>query len=96
MFVLVFLPGPKQLTVIPEEFIFDLNERKLKNFGCNRNQMQRIYFSKEWFQNHVDGINMGKKFTPNFNLPASTVYPLPNNLDEAVFLAHLRKFESKA
>lgn len=96
MFVIVFLSGPKQLTVIPEEFIFDLDERKLKNLGCNRNQSQRIYFSKEWFQNQIDGINLEKKFTPNFNLPASSIYPMPNDVEEAVYIANLRKFESKA
>lgn len=96
MFVVVFLTVPKKITVIPEEFILDLNERSLKNYGCNSNQSRRIFFSKEWFQNQVDGVNLDKKFTPNFNLPASNVYPLPNDVDDGVYIAHLRKFEGTA
>lgn len=95
MFVVVFLSGPKKLTVIPEEFIFELNEKKLKNFGCNSNQAYRIYFSKEWFLNQVHEINLGKIFISNFNLPVSDVHPLPNDIVAAVFKAHLRKFEVK-
>lgn len=95
MFVVVYLTGPKKLTVIPEKFIFDLNERKLKNYGCNSNQSQRIYFSQQWFQNQIDKINLDQEFTPNFDLRASSVYPLPNTVNEAVFVALLKKFESK-
>lgn len=93
MFVVVYLVGPKKLTVVPEEFIFDLNQRKLKNFGCNSNQVHRIYFSKEWYQNQTDGVNLQEKFEPNFNLRPRNVYPLPDNETEAVFLGYLRKFE---
>lgn len=93
MFVVVYLSVPKKLTVVPEEFIFDLNQKKLKNNGCNRNQVQRIYFSKAWFQNQIDGANLEQIFIPNFDLTASSIYPLPDNVTEAVFRGYLRRFE---
>lgn len=95
MFVVVFLIGPKKLTVVPEHFIFDLDERKLKNLGVNSNQRYRIYFSEEWFQNQIERVNLEQEFIPNFNLPATDMYPLPDNVVEAVFVGHMRKFESK-
>lgn len=95
MFVVVFLSGPKKLTVVPENFIFDLNERKLKNLGVNSNQRYRIYFSKGWFQNQINGVNLEHEFIPNFRLPATNVYPLPDNVAEAVFFGYMRKLECK-
>lgn len=96
MFVVVFSREPKCSTVIPEEFILDLNQKSLKNNGVNRNQDRRIYFSKEWFENQTAKINLEQPFEPNFNLPLNNVYPLPNNVEEACYIGRLIKFEGNS
>lgn len=93
MFIVVYLKDVKAHTVIQEQFVLGLVEKNLKNYGCNTNQIRRIYFSKVWLQNQIDKVNLDQNFVPNFNLPATKVYPLPNNVTETVFLAYLKKFE---
>lgn len=50
MLVVVYLRDARCHTVVPEEFIFALVERSLKNRGLNSNQNRRIYFSREVFE----------------------------------------------
>lgn len=92
MLVVVYLSDAKQYTVVPEEFIYQLNERNLKNLGLNRNQSRLIYFSGDVFEQ----LNRNEVFEPpqpNFNLEVSFEYPLPNNLNETCFIGRLIKFE---
>lgn len=93
MFVVVYLRDAQCSTVIPEEFILDLNQKTLKNNGINRNQNRRIFFSKEWFENQEKKINLDQQFEPNFDLPISNEYPLADNVAEACFIGRLIKFE---
>lgn len=95
LFVVIFLRDANCATVVPEEFILDLDQKALKNNGVNRNQDRRLYFSKEWLENQKNEINLDKKFQPNFELPIMKVYPLPDNIDEACYIARMIKFEGK-
>lgn len=95
MYVVVYLRDAKCYTVIPEEFILDLDEKTVKNNGINRNQHRRIYFSKQWFENQTNGINLNKSFEPKFGLPCTEVYPLANNVIEACYIGRMIKFEGK-
>lgn len=93
MFVVVFLRDANCYTVVPEEFILDVNEKTVKNYGINRNQHRRIFFSKEWFENQVIKVNLEQQFVPNFDLPYTAVYPLPIHMGETCYIGRMIKFE---
>lgn len=92
MLVVVYLREAKRYTVVPEEFIYYLNERSLKNLGLNRNQNRLIYFSREVFQK-LEQNEIPYAFAPNFSIPVSTEYPMPENLEETCFIGRLISFE---
>lgn len=94
MLVVVYLSEAKRYTVVPEQFIYRLNERNLKNLGLNRNQSRLIYFSADVFEK-LERKEVFETPIPNFNLEISTIYPLPNDLNETCFLGRLIKFEGK-
>lgn len=78
-FVLAFLTEVKKHIVVPEQFVFDLNQLKLKNLGVNRNQNFKIFWS-----NNVDCT------TPNFDAPRSEVHPPIN--EEACYIGRVYRF----
>lgn len=94
MLVVVYLQEAKKYIVVPEEFIYRLDERSLKNYGINSNQKRLIYFSNEVFKNLENKIEMNS-LTPNFNAPVTKIFPLPDNLKESCFHGRLYAFESK-
>lgn len=93
MFVVVFLISPKKRIIIPEHFVYDLCEERLKNSGCNKNHTYLIYWSK----NSVgDGENAPDiDCVPNFNAPVSEIFPPENDAMEACYKVQLRSFFSK-
>lgn len=95
MLVVVYLKEAKQYTVVPEEFIYQLNERNLKNLGLNRNQNRLIYFSTEIFEQLERNEVIDQPYAPNFQLPVSSEFPLPNDLKATCFIGRLIKFEGK-
>lgn len=93
MFVIVYLRDPNCYTVVPEEFIMDLKEKVVKNCGINRNQARRIFFSKEWFANQTNKVNLDHRFEPNFRLACTALYPLPNDMAETNYIGRMIMFE---
>lgn len=93
MLIIVYLQDAKKHTVVPEEFIFGLNEKNLKNNGVNSNQTRLIYFSKDVYEKLQR--NEEQDFIPKFDLPVTNVYPLPDALAETCFKGRLYGFESK-
>lgn len=94
MLLVVYLYEAERYTVVPEEFVFQLNERSLKMNGVNTNQNRRIYFSTECFEILQQNGNV-EQFKPNFNLPITKIYPLPDNLMETCFYGRMYCFEGK-
>lgn len=94
MLVVVYLRDARCHTVVPEEFIFALVERSLKNRGLNSNQNRRIYFSREVFEK-LQRNEVIEDYIPNFNLPVTEIYPLPNDLEETCFIGRMICFEGK-
>lgn len=93
MFVTVFLIEPRVHIVIPEKFVYELNQMNLYNLGLNSNQNRRVFFSSELFEALRNGEAMQvDKYVPNFTLPISVEYPLPHNMLETCFVARLKKF----
>lgn len=95
MFVVVYLCDAKKHTIIPEEFVYILNQKSLKNCGVNSNQNRRIYFSSEWFREYEQKLSPKREYEPKFDLDITNVYPLPNDLIETCFVARLYCFEGK-
>lgn len=93
MFVSVYLSDAGAHTVVPREFIFELNKVNLYNNGVNSNQNRLIYFSKGMFEALENGNNTAPTdYIPNFSIPVTKVYPLPNEVQEACFIGRLKKF----
>lgn len=93
MFVTVFIYGAKIHTVIPQKFIYELNHESLYNKGVNPHQKRRIYFSQVLFDLLQSGVNVNLgDYNPNFGLPITSVYELPNGSNETCFFARLIKF----
>lgn len=94
MFVIVYLVESKAHTVIPQEFIFKLNQENLCNDGVNSNQHRLIYFSKEIFDLLQNGVDP-QAFVPKFYIPVTNAYPLPDGVVETCFIARLKNFWGK-
>lgn len=95
MLVIVYLQDSKKYTVVPESFIYSLDERSLKNRGLNRNQSRLIYFSQLCFENMQANENLDEEIGPNFHCPITVEYPLPLNLVETCFIGRMIRFEGK-
>lgn len=84
MFVVVFLTKVKKRIVIPEQWIFDLNQQSLKNYGVNSNRNVLIF----WSNSAKDADNRPDvSYAPNFTAPFSNAYPPLH--DQACYLARL-------
>lgn len=89
MFVVVFLTDAKEHVIVPEEFIFGLDEESLKNRGRNANFSYKIF----WSENAISENGVpNAQYLPNFNLPKSTEFP---PVDEACYVGKLKKLFSK-
>lgn len=81
-FVLVFLTDVKKYATVPEKFVFDLNQQRLKNNGVNRNQPFKIFYS-----NDVDCE------IPDFNAKPCDVFPPIEEM--ACYRGYIYRFFSK-
>lgn len=66
-YVVVYLKRAKRLIIVKENFIQDLSNAKLKNYGRNCNQNFLVFWSAT---NHVANWDA----EPNFNAPLFDVY----------------------
>lgn len=82
MFITAFIVSVKKNVIIPEEWVFDVNQELLKNKGVNSNRNVLIYWSKSAIGN--DGIP-NAMHVPNFSATKSVVFP--PTTDEACYLA---------
>lgn len=93
MLVVVQLEKLKKRLIVPESFVFDLNEENLKNNGNNGHFTYLVYWSREALG---DGsISPNQHCVPNFDAQASEIYPPDNGLTEACYKARLVHFCSK-
>lgn len=92
-YVTVFLRHAKKHTAIPIEYVADLDDAVSRNNGINRNQNRRIFFSGQLFSSFQNGETPNLlEHPPNFNLPITKEYPLPNGLQSTCFVAHLCRY----
>lgn len=89
MFVVVFLTDVKKHIIVPEQFIFGLDEERLKNIGRNSNFQYKIF----WSENAIDENGVpNAEYLPNFALPKCTTFP---PVDDACYVGKLKKFFSE-
>lgn len=82
LFALIYLSEAKKYIVVPESFIFDLKETKLKNYGVNRNQSVKVFWSND--------VNCE---IPNFDAFGSRIHP--PIVEEACYVGHVYRFFGK-
>lgn len=96
VYATIYLPDAKHHTVIPKEYVYDLVDVNLFNRGINRNQNHLIFFSQDVFDLFKDGENPNLlEYPPNFRLPVTKVYPLPNGEQSACYICRLYFFWRK-
>lgn len=89
MFVVVYVDAIKKYIIVPEEWIFDIDEEKLKNRGCNPNQKVRIF----WSALGIDGNGRpNAEYPANFGLNFATEHPPPN---DACYMGKVVHYYSK-
>lgn len=77
---------------MPEEFIFGLNEEKLRNYGTNTYQNYTIFWSIAALdENQVPRYG----YEPNFFLEPLNEFPPPFNIVDACYIGRTIKFFGK-
>lgn len=89
MFVVVFLVDPKVHVIVPEEFIFNLDEQSLKNVGKNGNFKYKVFYAENCIDEN--GIQ-NYECVPNFNLADCIEFP---PVGEACYIGKLKRFFSE-
>lgn len=62
-FAVLYLIEPKKHIVVPENFIFDRNDIKLKNYGVNSNQTHKVFWCESDDEPNFDA-NESNEFPP--------------------------------
>lgn len=93
MFIVVKLVDCNVHIVIPESWVFDLNEIRLRNNGVNTNQVFLIYFNRSAYKGGVNKT-MNQSVRPNWNLLArkGIQRQLNDTTTEAFFHARMVRF----
>lgn len=77
--------------VVPENWIYDISQELLKNQGVNSNRDVLVFWSEKGL---VDGTpNEG--YSPNFDISKASIFPPPNNTEEACYIARLIRYFGK-
>lgn len=82
-FVVVYLVGARELAVVPETWVQDLSNAKLKNNGRNSNVNFLVYWSAT-----NDHANLDRE--PNFGAPIMAQYH--QTADEVCYMCRIKKF----
>lgn len=86
MFVVVFLKEIQVFITVVEEWLFDVNEEKLKNRGSNPNHDVLLFWSEKGL---IDGVP-DANYPPNFTLEKSAIFPPQNG--EACYIGRVKVY----
>lgn len=92
MFVVVKIKDSNIPIVVPEGWIQDLNQFRLKNYGANRNQIHLIYYNKQTVDEKKQAAST---IAPNFSVTLLSDFDAIANLDECCFYGFIVKFWCK-
>lgn len=81
-FVVVYLVRARELIVVPDFWVLELNTAKLKNNGRNSNQDFMVYVSLKDGKANVEN-------EPNFNAPLASRL---NSTIDACFICRVKRF----
>lgn len=90
MFVVVHLKLCKKRIVVPENWLFDVNQELLKNQGVNSNRDVLIFWSKNGLVDDEPSV----EFEPNFQLDKATTFPPPNT-EAACYIGRIIRYFGK-
>lgn len=86
MFVVVFLVESKMHIIVPEKFIFSLDEESLKNVSKNAHFQYKIFWSESCVNSEgVPDI----AYPPDFSLENISTFPPANS---ACYIGKLKRF----
>lgn len=88
MFVVVKLDSCKLKIVVPESWVYDINQELLRNQGVNSNRPVLVYWSKNGYIGDVPD----ESHPANFHLNKATQFPPANGTDEACYTARLIRY----
>lgn len=88
MFVVVYLKLCKVYVVVPESWIYDVNQELLKNQGVNCNRDVLVFWSKKGLIDDQPNEN----YAPNFLSNKESTFPPSNNVEEACYVGRLIKY----
>lgn len=92
--VVVLLTKPQQHVIVPEKYIYGLDEleSELKTWGVN-NQHKHLIFWKRSFLN--DDVAPDSIDQANFHVEVHDVFPPPPEVDTACFFGRVKRFFCK-
>lgn len=90
--VVVLLSKPREHCVVPENYIFGLDqmEAELKTWGANKTHNHLIYWNRSLLND-----NILSNAVPDFHAIKCEVFPPPTNVDAVCFLGRVKRFFSK-
>lgn len=91
MFVVVHIKSAKKNVVVPENWIYDINQELLKNKGVNGNRDILVFWSLDGL---VDDIP-NDEYAPNFTVEKAEAFPLPSGVKEACYIARMVRYFGK-
>lgn len=93
--VVVLLTKPRKHCIVPEKYIFGLDEveDQLKTWGANKVHDHLIYWNRSLLNDNIapDSIS----HPPNFNVAKCEEFPPPSQISSACFLGRVKRFFSK-
>lgn len=91
MFVVVYIKSAEKYVVIPEKWVYNVNQELLKNKGVNRNRDILVF----WSLNGLVDDKPNLEYPPNFHIEKSQEFPLPAGVREACYIARPIRYISK-
>lgn len=91
MFVVVFVKSVKKKFIVPEQWIYGVDEESLKNNGVNSNKSVLIFWSDSI---DADGYP-DATFTPNFTAPNSMKFPPPKPNKQACYVGRSTQYHGE-
>lgn len=92
--VVVVQTNPKYHIIVPESYIFGLNnvQAELKTWGVNNKRDHLVYWKRSFLD---DNVVPQSEENPNFYLAPRTDFPPPPEIDSACYKVRVKRFFSE-
>lgn len=94
MYAVVVLFQAREHCVVPQEYIFGLDEieAEMKTWGVHKQHKHLIFWSRALLN---DTYPVGIVDPPNFDLDPIDEFPPPDRIDSACYLGRIKRFFSE-